>query len=171
MNKHRSAALALAACAASLTVAACSAGTTAASSSTTSSAASSQGGAASAAGSSPGAAIPGRALAVHGKLGSFPVPAGAKVGENMAAGQGLIIAFGLIAPPDVSRFYATALPQAGYSVTTNAMIHKGGASGAYILFTGHGYRGTIDSLAQFPGPTLAGLGATNVTTIIFAPAT
>jgi len=169
MNKHRCAALALAAGAASLTVAACSAGTTTAGSSATSSAASSQGGAASAAGSSPGAAIPGRALAVEGKLGSFPVPAGAKVGENLAAGRGLIIAFGLIAPTDVSRFYAAALPQAGYSVTTNAMIRKGGDSGAYILFTGHGYRGTVDSLAQFPGPTLTGLGDTNVTTIIFSP--
>lgn len=169
MNKHRSAALALAACAASLTVAACSAGTPTASSSTTNSGATSQSGAASAAGSSPDAAIPGRALAVAGKLGTFPVPAAAKVGENTAAGQGLIIAFGLIAPGDVSRFYAAALPQAGYSVTTNAMIRKGGASGAYILFTGHGYRGTIDSLAQFPGPTLTGLGDTNVTTVIFSP--
>jgi len=166
MNRHRSAALALAACAASLTVAACSAG---AASSTASSAASSQSGSASAVASSPGPAIAGRALAVKGKLGSFPVPAGAKVGENMAAGQGLIIAFGLIAPSDVSRFYATALPQAGYSVTANAMIHEGGDSGAYILFSGHGYRGTIDSLAQFPGPTLTGLGDTNVTTIIFSP--
>jgi len=165
MNTHRFAALALAACAASLTVAACSAGTPTASSSTASSAASSQSGSAS----SPGAAIAGRALAVKGKLGSFPVPAGAKVGQNTAAGQDLIIAFGSIAPSDVSRFYATALPQAGYTVTTNAMIHKGSAYGAYILFTGHGYRGTIDSLAQFPGPTLSGLGATNVTTIIFAP--
>jgi hypothetical protein len=155
MNKHRPTALALTACAASLAVAACSAGTPTASSSTTSTA----------------APVPGRSLAIKGKLGSFPVPAGAKVGENTAAGQGLIIAFDLIAPTDVARFYATALPQAGYSVTIDETIRKGAESGAYILFTGHGYKGTIDSLANFPGPTLVGLGATNVTTIIFAPTT
>jgi hypothetical protein len=171
MNKHRPTALALAACAASLTVAACSSGTPTASSSTTSTAAPGQSGSASAAASSPAAAVPGRSLAIKGKLGSFPVPAEAKVGENMTAGRGLVIAFGLIAPSDVARFYAIALPQAGYSVTTDETIQKGGDSGAYILFTGHGYRGTIDSLATFPGPTLAGLGATNVTTIIFAPTT
>jgi len=170
MNKHRPIALALAACAASLTVAACSSGTPTASSSTTSTAAPGQNGSASAA-SSPAAAVPGRSLAIKGKLGSFPVPAAAKVGENAAAGQGLIIAFGLIAPSDVARFYATALPQAGYSITIDETIQKGGESGAYILFTGHGYKGTIDSLAKFPGPTLIGLGGTNVTTVIFAPTT
>ena len=46
--------------------------------------------------------------------------------------------------------------------------HKGGDTGAYIVFTGHGYKGTVDSLNQFPGYSLAGIGDKNVTTIIFA---
>jgi hypothetical protein len=79
-----------------------------------------------------------------------------------------LLVFGSVAPADVSRFYATALPQAGFTVTTNSMLHKGGDSGAYIVFSGHGYKGTVDSLDQFPGGSLAGIGNTNVTTIIFA---
>jgi hypothetical protein len=169
MNKYRSAALALAACAASLSVAACSAGTPTASSSTSSSAAASQGVSTSPPPST-GAPIAGTTITVKGTLGSFPVPARAKVVENIAGGQSLVVVFGLIAPADVARFYATALPQAGYTVTTNSMLHKGGDSGAYIVFTGHGYKGTVHSLSQFPGYSVAGLGNANVTTIIFAPA-
>jgi hypothetical protein len=163
MNKYRSAALALAACAASLSVAACSAGTPSASSSSASTDAPSQIVSRSAPPST-GAPIPGRSLATKMSLGTFPVPAAAKVAENMA---GLLV-FGSIAPADVARFYATALPQAGYTVTTNSMLHKGGDTGAYIVFTGHGYKGTVDSLNQFPGYSLAGIGDKNVTTIIFA---
>jgi hypothetical protein len=168
MNKYRSAALALATCAAGLAVAACSAGTPTASSASTSTDTPSQG-VVSTAPPSTGAPIPARMLVVNGKLGSFPVPASAKVVENMAGGQALVVVFGLIAPADVARFYATALPQAGYTVTTNSMLQKGGDSGAYIVFSGHGYRGTVDALAQFPGTSVAGLGDKNVTTIIFAP--
>jgi ABC-type phosphate transport system substrate-binding protein len=168
MNKYRSAALALATCAASLAVAACSAGTPAASSASTSTAAPNQS-VSTAAPPSTGAPIPGRSIAVSAKLASFPVPAAAKVVENMAGGQALVVVFGLIDPADVARFYATALPQDGYTVTTNSMLNKGGDSGAYIVFTGHGYKGTVDSLAQFPGTSVSGIGDKNVTTIIFAP--
>jgi hypothetical protein len=182
MNKHRPAALALAACAASLTVAACSAGTPSAGSSTTSSATSaatssgtsssgtSSSGAPSqgaSAGSSSGPPIAGRTITVKGALGSFPVPAAAKVAENIAAGKELVIVFGSITPADVSRFYATALPGAGFTVTINSMLSKGGDTGALIQFTGHGYQGSIDSLDKFPGASVAGIGDTNVTTVIF----
>src|SRR6516225_10159978 len=101
MNMHRPAALALAACAASLAVAACSAGTPAAAGQ----------GLSSSAPPTTGPPIPGRMLTVNRALGTFPIPAAAKVGENMSAGQGVIVAFGLIVPADVARFYATALPQ------------------------------------------------------------
>ena len=79
--------------------------------------------------------------------------------------------FGSVVPADVSRFYATELPKAGYSVSTNSMLTKGGDHGAYIVFSGHGFKGTIDSLDQFPGMSMAGIGDKNVTTIIFAPTT
>jgi hypothetical protein len=169
MNKYRSAALTLAACAASLAVVACSAGTPTASSASTSTGAPSQSGSASAASSS-AATIPGRAVAIKGKLGSFPVPAGAKVVENLPGNQAFVLVFGLVTPADVSRFYATALPQAGFTITTNAMLHKGGDTGAFIVFTGHGLKGNINSLVQFPGMSVAGVGDTNVTTIVVTPA-
>jgi hypothetical protein len=178
MNKYRSAPLALAACAACLAVAACSAGTPAASSAASSPAASSATASSSAAAgqglssSAPpttGAPIPGRMLTVSRALGTFPIPAAAKVGENMSAGQGVIVAFGLIVPADVARFYATALPQAGFTVTSNSLVSKGNQNGALIMFTGHGYKGTIESVNQEAGYTFAGLGAQNVTTIIMSP--
>src|ERR1700677_1288577 len=171
MNKYRSAALALAACAASLSVAACSAGTPSASSTGTPSASSSGTSTATpsqavvrSAPPSTGAPIPGRSLATKMSLGAFPVPAAAKVAENLAG----VLVFGSVTPADVARFYATALPQAGYTVTTNSMLQKGGDTGAFIVFTGHGYKGTVDSLNQFPGTGVQGIGDTNVTTIIFA---
>lgn len=171
MKKYRFAALALAVCAASLSAAACSAGSPAASSSAPSSAAPSspvQSQSASAAMAGP--TIQGRMLSLKGPLGSFPVPAGAKVGENMAGGSSVIIVFGSITPSDVSRFYATALPQSGYKVTRNSMVNKAGYKGALIEFSGHGFTGTIDALSQMSGPSLADLGTTNVTTILASAA-
>jgi hypothetical protein len=169
MKKYRSAALVLAACAASLSVAACSAGSPAASSSPARSATPSAGVSTWAPPTS-GPAIAGRMLSVNGPLGSFPVPADAKVGENMAGGSSVIIVFGSVSPSDVSRFYATALPKAGYTITTNSMVSKGGNTGALIEFTGHGFAGNIDALDQLTGPALAGVGDTNVTTILFSAA-
>ena len=173
MNKYRSAALALAATAASLTVAACSAGTPTASSAASSPPASSSSASAlpvfSSAPPTTGAPIPGRMLTIQGTLGAFPVPAAAKVGENISGGQSVIVAFGSIAPAEVARFYATALPQAGYTVTSNSMVSRGSQNGAVIAFTGHGYKGNIESVNQVAGPSFAGLGSQNVTTIIIAP--
>jgi hypothetical protein len=158
MKKYRSAALALAACAVSLSAAACSAGSPAASSSTASSAASA---------SASGQVLPSRMLTVKGTVGSFPVPAGAKIGENSGSANSVLIIFGAIAPSDVSRFYAAELPKAGYTVTTNAMETKDGDSGVIIEFSGHGFKGNISALVKFPYD-LAVVGDTNVTTILFS---
>ena len=173
MNSYRSAALVLASCAAGLSVAACSAGTPSASSSTTSPAATG-----SATSSKPpvisspvpttGPPIAGTMLTIKGKIGSFPVPKAAKVGENMSGGSSVLVVFGLVAPADVARFYATALPQAGYSVTSNSLVSQGGQNGAIVAFTGHGFKGNIESVAQFPGAAIAGLGVTNVTTVVMS---
>jgi hypothetical protein len=174
MNKYRSAVLALAVGAASLTVAACSSGTPSASSAVSSSPASSSAaagqGITSSAPPTTGAPIPGRMLTVQGKLGTFPIPAAAKVGENIAGGTSVILIFGMIAPADVARFYATALPQAGFSVTSNALVSKGGQNGALIVFSGRGYKGNIEAVNQVEGPNIAGLGGQNVTTVIISPA-
>jgi hypothetical protein len=175
MNRYRSAALVLATCAAGLSVAACSAGTPSASSSSSSTASP----AASSHSTPPvvssavptsGPPIAGSTLKVKGNLGSFPVPAAAKVGENMSSASSLLVVFGLVAPADVARFYATALPQAGFTVTSNSLVSQGGQNGAIVAFTGHGYKGNIESVAQFPGASIAGIGATNVTTIVMSAA-
>jgi hypothetical protein len=69
----------------------------------------------------------------------------------------------------VARFYATALPQAGYTVTSNSMVSRGSQHGAVIMFSGRGYKGTIESVNQVAGPTFAGVGGQNVTTIVISP--
>ena len=176
MNKYRSAALALTACAASLSVAACSTGTPSASSASTSPAATSSATASKSAAPVVSSAVPtsgppiaGRVITVKGKVGSFPVPAAAKIGENLSGGSSLLVVFGLVVPADVARFYATALPQAGFTVTSSSLVSQGGQNGAIIQFTGHGFKGSIESVAEFPGASVAGIGAANVTTVVMSP--
>src|SRR5437899_1450579 len=115
MNKYRSAAAALTACAASLSLAACAAGTTTASTTTTSPAAPGSSSASSSVSSSTSAsanpALASRTIKVAGDVGSFPVPAGANVAENIASSQETVIIFDKITPARVSSFYAQALPQ------------------------------------------------------------
>ena len=47
------------------------------------------------------------------------------------------------------------------------MISQSGSNVAFIQFTGHGIKGTIDALAKFTDSSvsIAGLGHKNVTTI------
>ena len=110
-------------------------------------------------------------ITIGGSAGSFPVPADAKVIENVASGQQIIVLFNSVTPADVSRFYATALPQAGYAVSGNSVVDESGGTVAFVQFSGHGYKGNIGSLSHFSGGgvTLAGLGTKNVTTITLMP--
>ena len=176
MNKYRSAAAALTACAASLSLAACAAGTTTVGTTTTtspaapgSSSASSSASASASASASP--ALASRTITVAGDVGSFPVPAGANVAENIASSQETVIIFDKITPARVSSFYARALPQDGYTITTNSVVSQSGDTAAIIQFTGHGFSGNIDALSEFTDSavSVAGLGHKNVTTITFMP--
>ena len=168
MNRYRSAAAALAACAASLSLAACAAGTTTASTTTTSPpAATTRAAAAASSSASASPALASRTIKLSGEAGSFPLPAGAKVAENVAGPEGTIVFFNQVTPAKVSSFYAQALPRAGYTITANSVISQSGSNVAFIQFTGHGIKGTIDALAKFTDSSvsIAGLGHKNVTTI------
>ena len=172
MINYRSAALTLAACAAGLSVTACTAGITTASSPTTSAPTPTRSASAPAAASNRAAssrAPSGRMIKVTGSVGSFPVPAGAKVTENIAIDQkDIIVAFGSVTPANVSSFYATALPRAGYTISGNSVVTQGGGTVAFIFFSGHGYKGDIGALSKAPASDASlGLGTKNVTTITF----
>jgi len=174
MTMYRLAAAALTTCAASLSLAACAAGSTTTSTATTSPAATSRSAAAassSASSSASASALAGRMLKVSGEVGSFPVPAGAKVVQNIGTSQETIVIFGVVTPAKVSSFYAQALPRAGYTVTANSVITQSGNTVAYIQFTGHGVKGNIDGLSKDTVSTvsLPGLGRKNVTTISLMP--
>jgi ABC-type phosphate transport system substrate-binding protein len=171
MNKYRSTALALACCAASVSVAACTAGITTAAPATsrpaTSAPAPSHSASAAAAASS--RAPSGRMITVTGSVGRFPVPAGAKVTENIAIDQkDVVVAFNSVTPANVSSFYATALPRAGYTISGNSVVTQGGGTVAFVFFSGHGYKGDIGALSKAPASEASiGLGTKNVTTITF----
>jgi hypothetical protein len=170
MNRYRSTALALACCAASVSGAACTAGiTTATTAPATSAPAPSHSASVAVSSSSPASA--GRLITIGGSIGSFPVPARAKVAENVSGSQETVIFFSSITPAQVSSFYATALPRAGYTVTTNSMLSQSGETDALIQFSGHGYTGNIDALSHFShsGVSIAGLGTKNVTEITLMP--
>jgi ABC-type phosphate transport system substrate-binding protein len=172
MNTYRSAAVALTACAASLSLTACTAGTTTASTAATSPAAhNSSSASASASASQAAPARASRTIKVSGDFGSFPIPARAKVVENVASDPGAIVFFDRVTPAKVSSFYAQALPRAGYTITANSVISQSGGTVAFIQFTGHGVKGTIDALSKFTDSSvsIAGLGHKNVTTISIRP--
>ena len=172
MNTYRSATVALTACAASLSLTACTAGTTTASTAATSPAArNSSSASASASVSQAGPALASRTIKVSGESGSFPIPARAKVVENVASDLGAIVFFDRVTPAKVSSFYAQALPRAGYTITVNSVISQSGGTVAFIQFTGHGVKGTIDALSKFTDSSvsIAGLGHKNVTTISIRP--
>jgi hypothetical protein len=168
MNKYRYAVAALTACAASLSLTACTAGTTTASTAATSPAAhNSSSASASASASQAAPALASRTIKVSGEFGSFPIPARAKVVENVASDPGAIVFSDRVTPAKVSSFYAQALPRAGYTITANSVISQSGGTVAFIQFTGHGVKGTIDALSKFTDSSvsIAGLGHKNVTTI------
>jgi hypothetical protein len=153
MNMHRPAALALAACAAVLSLAACSSSaTTAASTGST---------ATSGAASSPAGTV-----RVGGALGSFPIPSGATVVDNIASGKQIEILIGSVSPKNAASFYTSALPQAGYTVSTNTLASSGSDSALGIEFTGHGYKGLISAASNVKGVALGNPGSKDVLAIV-----
>jgi ABC-type phosphate transport system substrate-binding protein len=164
MNTYRSAAVALTACAASLSLTACTAGITTASTVATSPAARNS---SSVSASHAAPALASRTITMSGEVGSFPIPARAKVAENVASASGVIVFFDQVTPAKVSSFYAQALPRGGYTITTNSVVSQSSGTVAFIQFTGHGVKGTIDALSKFTDSSvsIAGLGHKNVTTI------
>jgi len=183
VNTYRNVAAALAA-AACLSLAACSAGITTASSASADAANSSRSAAAVASSASAAAiasasasasrAAAGRMLKVTGLSATIPVPTGAKIVANMAMnvdGKQTAIFFDLVTPAKVASFYTAALPPHGYKITANSLITQTGSAVAFIQFSGHGIKGTIDSVAKFPGPNpgIPGLDRKNVTTVTVTP--
>ena len=138
MNHYRTAVLAAAACAAGISLAACSVTTTASPA------------------SSPAPA--GSTVSVSAPIGRFPVPPGAQVIDDGTDNGHYDIVFGSVSPSEVSRFYTTALPRAGYTIISNSSATGDSFSGTGIWFTGHGYSGQIGALSSFhiPGISLGG---------------
>jgi hypothetical protein len=108
-------------------------------------------------------------IEVSGSIGRFPVPAGAKVAENVSTSAGIAIMFGKITPATVQGFYTRALPRAGYRITGDQSVS--GSDGLLIIqFTGHGFKGTVSTMAKAdPSDTLPGVGTKNVTSILLEP--
>ena len=128
MNHYRTAVLAAAACAAGMSLAACTVTTTTPA-------------------SSPAPA--GSTASVSGPIGRFPLPPGAQLINDGTDNGHYDIVFGSVSPSEVSRFYTTALPRAGYTIISNSSATGDSFSGTGIWFTGHGYNGQIGALSSF----------------------
>ncbi len=168
VNINRNVGTAVAACAAALSLAACSAGITSAPAATTAATSSSSPSRSATAAASPSSAA-GRILEVSGVPGGFPVPSAAKVAENVSTSSGIGIMFSKVTPDKVQSFYAQALPRAGWRITGDQSFS--GSSGMMIMqFTGHGFKGTVSTMATVdPSDTLPGLGTKNVTSVLLDP--
>jgi hypothetical protein len=89
-------------------------------------------------------------------LASFPIPPGATVAARNESADGVSIRLASVSADDVAAFYRQALPQAGYTILSDAQIGTGGGvSVGGLRFEGHGYQGTVGSVA-------AGLGGGTV---------
>jgi hypothetical protein len=166
VNTYRNVAAAVTAAATVFSLAACSAGITSAPAATTAATASSTSGPSRSASAAASPASSGRILQVSGLSGGFPVPAGAKVAENISTSTEIGIMFAKVVPAKVASFYTQALPKAGYTVTSNSSF--GGS--VLIQFTGHGYTGEVTASAKATADTtLPGLGTKDITAIILQP--
>jgi hypothetical protein len=129
MNPYRTAVATAAACAAAISLAACTVTTTASPPSSLASAAGTVGG--------------------NDPIGSFPLPPGAQLLNDGSANGHYDIVFGPVSPGQAATFYTTALPRAGYTITSSSSATGNSVSGTGIWFTGHGYDGQIGALSSF----------------------
>jgi hypothetical protein len=90
----------------------------------------------------------GSRVSVSGPIGRFPLPPGAQLINDGTDNGHYDIVFGSVSPSEASRFYTTALPRAGYTITSNSSATGNSFSGTGIWFTGHGYKGQIGALSS-----------------------
>ena len=169
MSAYRRMAMTVTTCAACLSLGACAAGITSANPEASPSTAASRAGSSPAASPShatSASAGAGGTVRVDASIGSFPIPRGAQVVANMPCGKQILIELSSVTPAQVSNFYTTALPQAGYKITDNTLNSDpstGASQGmAEFTFTGHGFTGLIIAMANLDAeasadPSVAGL--------------
>jgi hypothetical protein len=95
----------------------------------------------------PGVSVSNTRVTVNAPLGSFPIPPGSTVVENVTTGRTIDLVLGSVTPARVSSFYAAALPRGGFVISSNTLA-AGAVVGASIKFTGHGYKGTIGAVSD-----------------------
>jgi hypothetical protein len=155
MNAYRRMAVAVITGAAGLSLAACTVGISSAGPGTSLSPSASRAGSSPTVPSShsaPPQPSPAATVSVNAPISSFPIPAGAAVVYNISCARLISIIVSPVTPSQSSAFYTTALPRAGYKIEDNittADPNTGAAQGlAEIEFSGHGYKGTIATMAN-----------------------
>lgn len=166
MNAYRSVGLALLAGAVGLSLTACSSG--GGSASPPASAASHPAASSSrAAASSPASSVStGGTVDLGAPVGAFPVPPGAQVIASVTSAGAKEAELSSVTAAAAVSFYTSALPRAGYTITTNSLSPVGSGAEGALAFSGHGYKGTIvaDSVQA-----TSGTSAQNVFVIQLTP--
>ncbi len=73
---------------------------------------------------------------------NFPVPPGVNVTARQSGGETGILLVGK-SPEDVTSFYRSALPAAGYQITKDASVGAGQVQVIGMEFAGNGYEGKL----------------------------
>lgn len=79
-------------------------------------------------------------VSVNAPIGKFPIPPGSKITAVLSCPKQITIDLGNVKASVANSFYMSKLPQAGYKVTDVLGL-------ALFEFTGHGYKGSITSIA------------------------
>lgn len=143
MKTFRSTAMAVPICAVGLSLAACTAAGTAAGPSKSTSPASVSSSSAATSQTATTCAGSGGVVKVDASIGSFPIPSGAQVVENISGDKLTGMVLSSVTSSEMSSFYASALPRAGYKITSTEQA--GGAGTATIVFTGRKYIGEVSA--------------------------
>jgi len=103
--------------------------------------------------------LPVSSVSVAGPIGSFPIPAGAKIAENADLNGGTLVVITSVTAAEVLNFYESILPQVGYTITSNTSATTNSGLEVNVVFSGHGYHGNVVAGANVPasGLNLAGV--------------
>lgn len=78
---------------------------------------------------------------------NFPVPPGVNITARQSGGDTGIVLVGK-SPEDITSFYRSALPAAGYQITKDSSVGAGQVQVVGLEFSGNGYSGEIAVVNQ-----------------------
>jgi hypothetical protein len=116
-------------------------------------------------------------IRLSAQVSHFPAPPKVHVLNNQSCPKQISVYAGPVTPAHAVAFYSTALPRAGYTITSTTSFGSGQALVQLIIFSGHHYTGQIGIYANMTkameaggpgggGPTLSPQMANEMTALL-----